>query len=244
MSRLKKIIFRTFFVFVIIIPLAAFAHYIVFPQETRSILISCSNFKNDGRLYFNAATPQNKIDTLNGLIQKATERVAAFWGQKTCNPTFIYCYTKDDFKKYSISPAVPAVTYLKSGSYIVLSNEGAGLDIIAHEMSHAELYERIGFYNKLTKIPMWFDEGLAMQNDYRNYYSEDTLKVKSSNFKNMPGVKLFKTGAQFYAGDRERIMLNYMAARHEVKNWYTKEKLDKLIKDLNSGISFEEAYGK
>lgn len=244
MSRLKKIILRIFFVFVIIIPIAAFAHYIVFPQETRSILISFSNFNNRSRLYFNAATPQNKIDTVTGLIQQATERVAAFWGQKTCNPKFIYCYKDDDFRKYSISPAVPAVTYLKLGSYIVLRNNGAVLDIIAHEMSHAELYERIGFYNKLTKIPIWFDEGLAMQNDYRNYYSEDTLRVKSKDFKDMPHVKLYKTGAQFYAGNREQIMLNYMAAKHEVKNWYTKEKLDKLVKELNSGISFEEAYRK
>jgi len=35
-----------------------------------------------------------------------------------------------------------------------------------------------------------------------------------------------------------------MTARHEVKNWYTKEKLDKFIKDINSGKSCEDAFGQ
>ena len=117
------------------------------------------------------------------------------------------------------------------------------LDIISHELSHAEFYKRIGFYNWTFKIPRWFDEGLAMQNDYRNYYSEDTLKQRTDNFKNLPDVKKLKTGRQFDEGGIDQIMLNYMAAKHEVKNWYTKAKLDKLIKDINSGKTFEEAFG-
>ena len=118
------------------------------------------------------------------------------------------------------------------------------LDIIAHEISHAEFYERIGFYKFNFKIPSWFKHGLAMQNDYRDYYSDDTLKVKSDNFKNLPAIKSFKSDGQFYAGSREQIMLNYMAAKHEVKNWYTKEKLKKFLKEINSGKTFEEVIAQ
>ncbi len=163
-------------------------------------------------------------------------------GTKNCNPKFIYCDKEDDFEKYSVSPSAPAVTYLKMGSVIVLSNGAIELDIIAHEISHAEFYERIGFYEFTFKIPSWFKDGLAMQNDYRSYYSEDTLKAHSDNFKKMPDIKSFKSDRQFYGGSLKEVMLNYMAAKHEVKIWYTKKKLDKLIKDLNSGKSFEEAF--
>jgi len=124
----------------------------------------------------------------------------------------------------------------------VVSGQGIDLDIIAHEISHAEFYERIGFYNWSFKIPRWFDEGLAMQNDYRNYYSEDTLKVRSDNYRKLPGIKNFKAAGQFYEGSNEQVMLNFMTARHEIKNWYSKQKLEKLITDLNSGKSFEEAF--
>jgi hypothetical protein len=244
MKKLKKTVIRTFLVFIILIPIAAFAHFIVFPQETRSILIDYSDFKKDGRIYFNALTPQSKIDSLKSLINNASIRIGNFWGSKTSNPKFVYCLLEDDFKKYCYNPAVPAVTYSKLGTVIVLSADGMDLDIIAHEFSHAEFYERIGFYNKTFKIPTWFDEGLAMQSDYRDYYSDDTLKARSDNFKNLPDIKNFKSAGAFLAGSHNQVMLNYMTAKHEIKNWYTKEKLDMFIEDINSGKTFKEAYGQ
>ncbi|MBX3257928.1 MAG: hypothetical protein KF862_27605 [Chitinophagaceae bacterium] len=244
MTKFKKIIIRTCFVFIILIPVAAFAHFIVFPQETRSILIDYSNFKKEGRIYFNASTPHSKIDSLKSLITRASIRIDSFWGEEMNSSKFIYCDNEDDFKKYCVNPSAPAVTYLKLGSVIVLSAEVMNTDIIAHELSHAELYERIGFYTFNYKIPSWFKHGLAMQNDYRDYYSEDTLKVKSNNFKNLPDIKSFTSDKQFYAGSLQQIMLNYMAAKHEIKNWYTKDKLDNFLTNISSGKTFEEAFGQ
>lgn len=242
MLKFKKIITRIVLVFLILLPVVALAHFIIFPQQTRAILIDYSGFKKEGRLYFNPATSQNKIDSLKILIEQANIRVAAFWGHKIADPKYIYCDEATDFAKYSNAPAAPAITHLKLGAYIVLSADGVDLDIIAHEISHAEFYERVGFYKWTFSIPAWFKHGLAMQNDYRNYYSEDTLKAKSDNFKNLPDIKIFKTDKEFYDGNLEQLMMHYMAAKHEVKNWYTKEKLVKLIKDINSGKSFEDAY--
>ena len=245
MTKLKKVVRRTVLIFLMVIPVSGFAHFILFPQQTRSILIDYSDFKRDGRLYFNSNTPQNKVDTVKSIIELASNRVAAFWGRKTCRPKFIYCNADEDFKKFGSPFPVPALTHIKLGSYIVMSFQGVDLDIIAHEISHAEFYERIGFYNWSFKIPRWFDEGLAMQNDNRKYYSEDTLKVKSNNYENLPDVKKLKSGKQFNEeGSLEQIVLNYMTARHVVKNWYTKEKLDKFIRDINSGKTFEEAFGQ
>lgn len=243
MKKLTKILKRILLVLLIVIPVSAIAHFFLFPQQTRSILIGFSDFEKDGRLYFNSKAPEIKIDSVKSLIQLASQRVTAFWGQKTCDPAFIYCDTENDFNKYGSPFPVPALTHIKLGARIVISNEGIDLDIIAHEMAHAEFYERIGFYNWTFKIPTWFDEGLAMQNDYRDYYSEDTLKVRSDNYKNMPDVKRLRTGKQFNeTGTHDQVMLNYMAAKHEVKLWYTREKLDKLVKDINAGKSFDEAF--
>ena len=63
MTKLRKIIIRTCLVFIILIPIAAFAHYIIFPQETKSILIDYSNFKKEERIYFNALTPVQLLVT-------------------------------------------------------------------------------------------------------------------------------------------------------------------------------------
>ena len=244
MKKLRKILIRTGLVLIILIPIAAFAHFLIFPQETGSILIDWSNFKKEGRVYFNPATPHIKIDSLKLLITRASTRIGNFWGQNKSNPKFIYCDNEADYKKYCDNTSNPAVTYTKLVVVIVLCADGMDLDIIAHEYSHGEFYNRIGFYNRAFKIPVWFDEGLAMQNDYRDYYSEDSLEVKSDHFRNLPDIKKMTSAGQFLSGSHEQIMLNYMTAKHEIKNWYTKEKFDQFIKDINSGKSFKEAYGQ
>ena len=244
MKKGRKQILRILLIFLALVPVTAFAHFILFPQETKSILIDFSSFKNEGRLYFNRNTKKSNIVCIKSLIDSASTRVSRFWGRRMANPKIIYCDQESDFGKYSVSPEAPAVTYCKMGTYIVLSKEGADPDIIAHEMSHTELYARIGFYEWTFVIPDWFKHGLAMQNDYRSYYSTDTLKARTSNFNNMPDITQFKTGAEFYSGTIEQIMLRYMIAKYEVGRWYSRDKLDQLIKDLNSGKSFDDAFKK
>lgn len=158
------------------------------------------------------------------------------------SPVFIYCEQETDFKKYSINPGAPAVTYCKLGEHIVLSREGIDIDVIAHEISHAELYDRVGFYIWTFKLPDWFKHGLAMQNDYRNYFSVDTLRARTDNFKTIPDITNLKTSAQFYSGTTDQIMLRYMAAKYVINKWYTRDKLDRLLSDLRSGKSFDESF--
>ena len=121
MTKFIKIIRRTLLIFLIAIPICAFAHFVLFPQQTRSILIDYSDLQKDGRLYFNYSAQHYKIDTIKLLIELASNRVAGFWGQKTCNPTFIYCESEDDFKKYGSPYQVPALTHVKLGSTLWLA---------------------------------------------------------------------------------------------------------------------------
>ncbi|HEX8516834.1 MAG TPA: hypothetical protein VF868_11585 [Bacteroidia bacterium] len=241
MYKAKRILYQTFIITLFLLAAAAI-HFILFPYESRCMLIDLSGLKKEGRLYFSEGTPQSTKDSLRSLIEKASIRVSNFWGEKRADPKFIYCDNEEDFKIYGSKEVLPAVTMSKLGHYIVISREGLDLDIISHELSHTELYERVGFSNKTFNLPLWFDEGLAMQNDFRDYYSEDTLKALSANFTKLPGIRELETPDDFYAGTPKKIMLNYMTARHEVLNWYTKPKLDKFIELINSGEDFEAAY--
>lgn len=244
MINIRKAIKITLLITGIVIPIAGGAHFVIFPNETRSILVDFSDLKKEGSIYYNVSTPPGKIDSLKWLIANAAVCTTNFWGHLSSFPKFIYCDNEADFKKYCINPTAPAVTYLKLGSVIVLSADAVDLDIISHEYAHAEFYERIGFWKFNYAIPSWFKHGLAMQNDKRGYYSEDTLKVKSDNFKNLPDIKSMNSDSKFYDGTREQIMLNYMTAKYVIKKWYTKEKLSRLINDLSTGKSFQKAYGE
>jgi len=240
---MKKIFFRSLLIILCMLPVLAFAHFIIFPQETRCILINFSSFEKDGQLYYKSNVPFQTKKQLKEFIKQAQMRVDSFWGSSTANPKYIYCDNEADYNKFG-TPGSPACTHVKLETYIVVSKSAIDVDIISHELEHAEFKNRIGFMKYSFKIPTWFDEGLAMQVDYRNYYSEDTLKSKSANFSNLPDVKKMKSGAQFGAGNIDAIMLNYMMAKHEVKNWITKERLAKFVSDINNGKNFDEAFAK
>lgn len=224
---------------------AGVAHAFVFPQQTRCILIDFYDFEQEGNLYYRSGLDKNSKIELQAIIKNAEKRVAEFWGKKTTNPKFIYCENDADYLKFGVPFMTPAAANMKLGSYVVISKDGVDLDIVAHELSHTELYERIGFFNREFKIPTWFDEGLAMQVDLRSYYSIEDLKSKSNNFQNLPDVKTMNSFIEFGKGTRAAIMLNYSTAKYEVHNWYTPKKLKKFIKEINNGGDFETAfYGK
>ena len=177
---LKKIVNRVVLALALLLPFAAIAHYFVFPQESNCILVRFSGLEKQGNLYYNKNTPTIDIDTLKTLIDVASTRVATFWGEKKGTPIYIYCNSDEEFKKYGNDRLDPATTQVKLGTYIVIRKDGIDLDVLAHEICHAELAERIGFFAWISKVPLWFNEGLAMQCDERPEFSEDSLKIKTN----------------------------------------------------------------
>ena len=235
----RKIIFA---LMMILFTTVGLAHAFVFPHQTRCLLVDFYSFEKEGELYFRSGINEETKTKLKNLIQQAKIRSGKFWGEGRSNPKFIYCGNREDYKKFGSPNMTPAVAHMKLGSFVVISKNGVDLDIIAHEISHTELYARIGFYNREFKIPTWFDEGLAMQIDHRSYYSIDALKVKSNGFKNLPNVKEMNSFAQFGRGTKEEVMLNYSTAKYEVAKWYTPKKLKTFIQKINEGNNFENSY--
>lgn len=227
----------------LILVVSSVIHAVTFPQETRCILIDFYDFEQEDNLYYRANVDEVTISHLQNLIEDAETRVADFWGKQTVEPKFIYCDTDEDYLKFGVSVLTPACANMKLGAYVVISNQGLDLDILAHEISHTELYNRIGFFNRLRKIPTWFDEGLAMQVDWRDYYSTDSLKT-TTNFENLPEVTQMLHPRQFGSGTREEVKLNYSTAKYIVEQWYSKEKLDRFLEHINNGSSFQEAYSQ
>ncbi|MEO8771541.1 MAG: hypothetical protein ABI402_15710 [Ferruginibacter sp.] len=237
----RKTVVRSIFFILLFLPVIAIAHFIVFPQETRCILLPFSGFSSSGNLYYKNITAE-KLHALQEVKAVAEKRNAIFWKENfMLDYKIVYCNTEKDFEKYA-APLVPAATNLKMGAYIIIKDESIDEDIIAHEMSHTILYRNIGWYKRTFKIPTWFDEGLAMQVDERNYYSIDSLLAKQKAGLKLPAVTKFKSAADFLSGDHETVMLNYAAAKHIIHEWLKTHSLKKFINDINNGYDFENAY--
>lgn len=239
----RKTVLRAGFFILLFLPAIAIAHFIVFPQETRCILLPLSNFNSSGNLYYKDID-HGKINAILQLKSRAEKRNADFWKENLLlDYKIVYCNNEKVFNKYA-PPFVPAATNMKMGAYIVIKDESIDVDIISHEMSHTVLYRNIGWYKRTFKIPTWFDEGLAMQVDERNYYSIDSLLAKQQAGLTLPDVTKLKSAAEFFAGDHETVMLHYATAKYIVHEWLKTHSLKKFIDDINNGTGFENAYGQ
>jgi len=240
---MKKFTLRSLITLAILIPIAAVAHYAVFPQTTRCILIGFSAFQKTDGIYFSPETDALTQQNVDGYVAEGRIRIESLFGTKSENPVIIYCNSTDEFQKYGAEGNHPAVTQLSIfGEFVVINGTELERDVIAHELCHAELQSEVGWYKRQMQIPTWFDEGLAMQVDDRPWYSEDTLMAALSRGIRLPSLTRMTTPAIFNSGTEDQVWLNYAAAKHQIGNWYSKEKLRHFIRMMNDGAGFDASY--
>ena len=96
------------------------------------------------------------------------------------------------------------------GAYVIFGPDGIkSVDVIAHEIAHAELAKRLG-YKAVNKLPDWFDEGLALQVD--NRFTEEDWLARTNNEKTAPRLDEIITITH-------DDWLAYATAKHEVGRW-------------------------
>ena len=177
------------------------------------------------------------------------ERDSVFFGELQCTDTTIIIICDDDKLLSKLGGDHDTKTTLSAlfdmkKNYISVSDEYLNIDIIAHELTHAELHTRLNM-KALKSIPTWFDEGLATQNDYREQYGLDAWIEQTDNGKNALPLEDMDTGFEFYADPVEDRRFRYLNAKHEVSVWMDTHQqigLLELLDKLNNGEEFDVAY--
>ena len=181
------------------------------------------------------------------LVRRARKRDAAFFGKLQCTDrtVVIVCDDGELLKKLGGDHDTKSVVFPFRKSYICVSDEYLDVDILAHEITHAELHGRLNG-KALKRIPTWFDEGIATQNDYREKYSPEVWAEQTDNGKNTVAPADMDEREEFYAGTAEDRHFRYLNAKHIVAEWmemHGREGLLELIDRLNRGEEFAAAYG-
>lgn len=179
-------------------------------------------------------------------LEEARQRVTELFGGMESAPTLIICDNERKIKR--LGGDHDTMTLLISGvhSYTSLSSDFLTADVLAHEMTHAETHHRI-YQNSTgtTSIPPWFDEGLAVQNDYRESYSNETWLKLTDKGQNIPSLAEYGSGETFFSGSTDDRRARYCLAGHEVSEWLEKNGrsgLLFLLKGMNQGESFDDLY--
>ncbi len=200
-----------------------------------------------GHVYINKNNARDHQEILD-LIEQAKDRVRTFFGDLRFwdETVFIICDDERLTRKLGEDHAAVTISFPSEKHYICVSNEYLELDILAHEITHAELRARLTAKAQ-GKIPTWFDEGLALQNDYRERYSETQWIAQTDNGNNTVALEDMDTPAEFYAGEAEDRRFRYLNAKHELDIWmaaHGQRGLLELLEKLNDGSDFNTAYSR
>jgi hypothetical protein len=184
------------------------------------------------------------------IIDEANKRLVTFWGDTESKPKIIISDNEKKLKKMGWtgnSALTATAVFFGAHSYVVISPKGLNIDVVAHELTHAELHCRLHKGKILPKklIPIWFDEGIATQNDYRERYNYDAWVKATNNGKNITDFSQLKNSSQFYNPNIDIRRYNYIISKHEVREWlkiHSVDDLIALINAVNEGKSFNKLY--
>lgn len=139
-------------------------------------------------------------------------------------------------------------TYGSAGSIgntcVIIGPKGQNVDVVAHELMHQELHERVGTWRLFTEVPVWFNEGVAMQVDFRPQY---TLPEEAGNASNKGEVRGLKSVSQFNHGNDEQLTQHYAFAKAEVARWLAnigRHDLYARLERIRAGESFDAVVAK
>ena len=245
----KKVILSVIFLLNLLIA-AAVVWFLEFnPTGYRMSVSHRASFeKISDNVYVNKYYAESRDEIIH-LIDEAKSRVADFFGSLTCpdHTVIIICDDEKllaklggDHDTHHFSTLFPV-----KRSYVSISTEYLTIDILAHELTHAEMFERLSG-KAFRRVPTWFNEGIALQNDYREQYGPEAWAEQTDNGKNIVAHEDMDTAAEFYSGTKEDRRFRYLNAKHDVVEWLEKHGLQgfmALIDRLNGGEDFSAAYG-
>ena len=184
-------------------------------------------------------------DEIIALVNEAKARDTAFFGELQGLDNWILIVHDDPKLISKVGDKTTHTLFFPKKEYIGISQEYLNVDIVAHEMTHAELHSHFRSTTTQRRMPTWFDEGVATQNDYREQYSAENWAEQTDNGKNATPLEDMDTPKEFYAGEAEDRRFRYLCAKHEVATWletHTVQELLALADKVDAGEDFYTLY--
>ncbi len=147
------------------------------------------------------------------LTRDARARIAATFGEPTARPVLVYFDGADGFGPFRLN-AFGSTNFVGPRACVFIGPKGQSVDVVAHELMHAELHARVGTWQRWTQVPAWFDEGVAMQVDWRPRYA-----LPAAAYAARTEVMQLTTADEFFSPDDQVLTRNYARARAVVSEW-------------------------
>lgn len=192
----------------------------------------------DGTLVESHALNPDQAAMVQRLLSGAKGRIREVFGEPQSAPTVVFFDSSESFWPFRLNE-YGSTQVIGAKTCVLIGPKGRSLDVVAHELMHAEIANRVGVLAKFTELPTWFDEGLAMQVDFRPDYSV----AAGANSKS---VRELTSANDFFVPDSRQLTDNYAAAKAEAALWAEhvgRSSVYAQLERVRQGQSFESVVG-
>jgi hypothetical protein len=187
------------------------------------------------------AIPAQEQASYLTLVSEARARIERTFGAPRAEPIVVFFEDPRVFGPLNIN-IIASTSYIPGRVCTLVGPKGQNIDIIAHELMHAELCERVGYWRRLAEIPVWFDEGVAMQLDLRPRFELPQAEALDTAY-----VRQLDSPCRFYPPNDQQLIHNYAAAKVEVAHWLDKvgaQTLYQRFECICNGERFSTVFAK
>jgi hypothetical protein len=177
------------------------------------------------------------------LVDQAFARVQQVYRYTNNKPIFIASASSSSLKPY-FSNEYGSTAFAPGRACVVIGPKGLNVDVISHELVHAEIFHLLGYWKRLLLLPVWFDEGAAMQVDFRTLYTEQKYIGPTDQ---LYKIESLRYGFQFYSGDDEELTRHYAMAKEHLRLFLEKigyPQMFSFIKQVKDTYNFKDTYNK
>ncbi len=209
----------------------------------RSIFIEFGGFNNVGKnLYISDELDKNARNEVVALIEGARARIKQYYGDPQANPVIIVAANESEAKDYGLIDTPGIFFFTPWQGYLVINYSQKSIDVIAHELLHAEIVDRLDYFLRQKEIPTWFDEGAALQIDLRKQYMIEPTSFDPTEIQRV--IQLDSPG-EFWSDNKEQNIRNYRASKAAVAmvlRAFPSRSLYSLLARVRDGEGFGEVF--
>ena len=207
---------------------------------TQRQLIACHlvEYQDFEQVAPNVLTSPSIGDPDNALfiIEQSKLRIAETFGPMIATPRVVIVNTPEEAASLG-ERSTGSTIYSPFGSCVILGPKGQNIDVAAHELFHAEVWHRVGWYNHFTQFPIWLNEGIALWVDHRKPFIPENIQVSQQE---IDDVKSAFSSQAFFSTNQ--IVKRYQSARMATADINPQTFYQKLER-LAQGENFQTVFG-
>jgi hypothetical protein len=214
---------------------------VALPAPTACLAIGAMNLHRlpDGALT-DSPLPEDQQRFVE-LARAARARIASTFGPVASTPVLVFFTHPDGIGPFRLNSYGSTPT-IGGRACVMVGPNGQNIDVVAHELMHGEIHHRTGYWQRWLRLPAWFDEGVAMQVDYRSRYALSEQDASGAD-----AVQKLNTFSAFFSGDAKTVVYNYARAKYVVASWLHRAGVKSLyqrLERMKRGESFAEAMAE